>query len=151
MNIMISNMFMQRKWMSWCLKTVEEALYYCSAQMFCSFFKGGRFCHSATSRVRPLESCTHAAIYSTWRSPGGVFCSLLPIMAGGRWGTTVILQHVLWSTFRFYSCLDVPQTIPVYVSAENATAWILPFTSGGFLYIALVNVVPDLLEETSPR
>ncbi|XP_048086742.1 zinc transporter ZIP13 [Alosa alosa] len=35
--------------------------------------------------------------------------------------------------------------------AEGATAWILPFTSGGFLYIALVNVVPDLLEETNPR
>ncbi|ROL52771.1 Zinc transporter ZIP13 [Anabarilius grahami] len=35
--------------------------------------------------------------------------------------------------------------------AENATAWILPFTSGGFIYIALVNVVPDLLEETNPR
>ncbi|KTG37933.1 hypothetical protein cypCar_00014569 [Cyprinus carpio] len=35
--------------------------------------------------------------------------------------------------------------------AENATAWILPFTSGGFLYIALVNVVPDLLQETNPR
>nr|XP_023858812.1 zinc transporter ZIP13 isoform X1 [Salvelinus alpinus]XP_023858813.1 zinc transporter ZIP13 isoform X1 [Salvelinus alpinus] len=34
---------------------------------------------------------------------------------------------------------------------ENATAWILPFSSGGFLYIALVNVVPDLLEETSLR
>lgn len=34
---------------------------------------------------------------------------------------------------------------------ENATAWILPFTSGGFLYIALVNVVPDLLEESSLR
>uniref|UniRef100_A0AAY4BYV1 Zinc transporter ZIP13 n=1 Tax=Denticeps clupeoides TaxID=299321 RepID=A0AAY4BYV1_9TELE len=34
---------------------------------------------------------------------------------------------------------------------KNATAWILPFTSGGFLYIALVNVVPDLLEETNPR
>ncbi|XP_030622192.1 zinc transporter ZIP13 [Chanos chanos] len=33
----------------------------------------------------------------------------------------------------------------------NSTAWILPFTSGGFLYIALVNVVPDLLEETNPR
>lgn len=32
---------------------------------------------------------------------------------------------------------------------ENATSWILPFTSGGFLYIALVNVVPDLLEESS--
>uniref|UniRef100_A0A8C2Q9B0 Zinc transporter ZIP13 n=1 Tax=Cyprinus carpio TaxID=7962 RepID=A0A8C2Q9B0_CYPCA len=35
--------------------------------------------------------------------------------------------------------------------AEDATAWILPFTSGGFLYIALVNVVPDLLQETNPR
>ncbi|XP_077420961.1 zinc transporter ZIP13 [Vanacampus margaritifer] len=34
---------------------------------------------------------------------------------------------------------------------ENATCWILPFTSGGFLYIALVNVVPDLLEESSLR
>ncbi|KAK5874063.1 hypothetical protein PBY51_019043 [Eleginops maclovinus] len=34
---------------------------------------------------------------------------------------------------------------------ENATAWILPFTSGGFLYIAMVNVVPDLLQESSLR
>ncbi|XP_010888787.2 zinc transporter ZIP13 [Esox lucius] len=34
---------------------------------------------------------------------------------------------------------------------ENATLWILPFSSGGFLYIALVNVLPDLLEETSVR
>ncbi|XP_041132519.1 zinc transporter ZIP13-like isoform X2 [Polyodon spathula] len=35
--------------------------------------------------------------------------------------------------------------------AEGTTSWILPFTSGGFLYIALVNVVPDLLDETSLR
>ncbi|KAL4642070.1 zinc transporter ZIP13 isoform X2 [Arapaima gigas] len=35
--------------------------------------------------------------------------------------------------------------------AENSTAWILPFTSGGFIYIALVNIVPDLLAETNPR
>ncbi|XP_075401845.1 zinc transporter ZIP13 isoform X1 [Tenrec ecaudatus] len=34
--------------------------------------------------------------------------------------------------------------------AEETVAWILPFTSGGFLYIALVNVVPDLLEEEDP-
>ncbi|XP_044292627.1 zinc transporter ZIP13 isoform X2 [Varanus komodoensis] len=33
---------------------------------------------------------------------------------------------------------------------EETIAWILPFTSGGFLYIALVNVVPDLLEEKDP-
>ena len=36
------------------------------------------------------------------------------------------------------------------LTAEQAgerTAWILGFTSGGFLYIALVTVVPDLLQE----
>ncbi|XP_006865194.1 PREDICTED: zinc transporter ZIP13 [Chrysochloris asiatica] len=33
---------------------------------------------------------------------------------------------------------------------EETVAWILPFTSGGFLYIALVNVLPDLLEEEDP-
>lgn len=40
---------------------------------------------------------------------------------------------------------------PFQTFAENATAWILPFTAGGFIYIALVNVVPDLLEESSLR
>lgn len=36
------------------------------------------------------------------------------------------------------------------ISAGDTVAWILPFTAGGFLYIALVNVVPDLLEEKNP-
>ncbi|XP_054626365.1 zinc transporter ZIP13 [Dunckerocampus dactyliophorus] len=45
----------------------------------------------------------------------------------------------------FALCAQLPE------GTENATAWILPFTSGGFLYIALVNVVPDLLEESSFR
>ena len=27
--------------------------------------------------------------------------------------------------------------------------WILPFTAGGFIYIATVSVIPELLEETS--
>ncbi|XP_072236810.1 zinc transporter ZIP13 [Leuresthes tenuis] len=35
--------------------------------------------------------------------------------------------------------------------AENVSSWILPFTAGGFLYIALVNVMPDLLQESSLR
>ncbi|XP_068117576.1 zinc transporter ZIP13 [Hyperolius riggenbachi] len=35
--------------------------------------------------------------------------------------------------------------------AGEATAWILPFTSGGFLYIALVTVLPDLLTEKNVR
>ncbi|KAG8185062.1 hypothetical protein JTE90_017077 [Oedothorax gibbosus] len=32
----------------------------------------------------------------------------------------------------------------------SCTAWILPFTSGGFLNIALVNVLPELLKEKDP-
>ena len=39
-------------------------------------------------------------------------------------------------------------------SAEQAgdrTAAILPFTAGGFIYIALVTVVPELLQEKSPK
>ena len=31
-----------------------------------------------------------------------------------------------------------------------ATAWILPFTAGGFIYIATVSVIPVLLENSSP-
>ena len=39
-------------------------------------------------------------------------------------------------------------------SAEKAgdtTAAILPFTAGGFIYIALVTVTPELLKEKSPK
>lgn len=35
------------------------------------------------------------------------------------------------------------------LSGGNSSGWILPFTSGGFIYIALSTVVPDLMEETS--
>ncbi|XP_071494966.1 zinc transporter ZIP13-like [Diadema antillarum] len=35
--------------------------------------------------------------------------------------------------------------------AGERSAWILPFTAGGFLYIAMVTVLPDLLQESSPR
>ncbi|XP_066246322.1 protein catecholamines up [Euwallacea similis] len=31
-----------------------------------------------------------------------------------------------------------------------AAAWILPFTAGGFIYIALVSVIPELLDEENP-
>ena len=30
-----------------------------------------------------------------------------------------------------------------------ATGWILPFTAGGFIYIATVSVIPELLENSS--
>ncbi|XP_072905175.1 zinc transporter ZIP13 isoform X2 [Hemitrygon akajei] len=42
----------------------------------------------------------------------------------------------------FALCAESPE------GAGGSVAWILPFTSGGFLYIALVTVVPDLLQET---
>jgi len=29
-----------------------------------------------------------------------------------------------------------------------ATAWILPFTAGGFIYIATVSVIPELLDDS---
>lgn len=45
-------------------------------------------------------------------------------------------------------CQPVRNSPPA--AAEETVAWILPFTSGGFLYIALVNVLPDLLEEDDP-
>lgn len=32
---------------------------------------------------------------------------------------------------------------------SSETAWILPFTAGGFIYISLVSVVPSLLEQTN--
>lgn len=34
---------------------------------------------------------------------------------------------------------------------EARTSWIMPFTAGGFLHIALVTVLPDLLQEENPR
>ena len=30
-----------------------------------------------------------------------------------------------------------------------AIAWVLPFTAGGFIYIATVSVIPELLEEST--
>lgn len=34
---------------------------------------------------------------------------------------------------------------------EARTSWIMPFTAGGFLHIALVTVLPDLLKEEHPK
>lgn len=33
-------------------------------------------------------------------------------------------------------------------SGDAASLWILPFTAGGFIYIATVSVIPELLENT---
>lgn len=34
------------------------------------------------------------------------------------------------------------------VGSSSASAWVLPFTAGGFIYIATVSVIPELLEKT---
>ncbi len=34
---------------------------------------------------------------------------------------------------------------------SNAAEWLLPFTAGGFLYISLVSIVPELLQDSSLR
>lgn len=36
-----------------------------------------------------------------------------------------------------------------FFSGEVANSWVLPFTAGGFIYIATVNVIPSLLEDSS--
>jgi len=33
---------------------------------------------------------------------------------------------------------------------EAAVSWILPYTAGGFIYIATVSVLPELLEGSNP-
>ncbi|XP_074523117.1 zinc transporter ZIP13 [Halichoeres trimaculatus] len=63
--------------------------------------------------------------------------------SAARMQLSTALVGVIGACFALYA--QSPQ------DAENTAAWILPFTSGGFLYIALVNVVPDLLEESSLR
>ena len=49
-------------------------------------------------------------------------------------------KTVLWWSLVFLVCL-----------LGDSTAWVLPFTSGGFIYIALITILPDLLQETRPR
>lgn len=36
----------------------------------------------------------------------------------------------------------------LFILGEVATTWILPFTAGGFIYIATVSVIPELLADT---
>lgn len=37
------------------------------------------------------------------------------------------------------------------ILGDLATMWILPFTAGGFIYIATVSVIPELLIDTNFR
>ncbi|KAG8431417.1 hypothetical protein GDO86_018853 [Hymenochirus boettgeri] len=56
---------------------------------------------------------------------------------------TTALGGILGASFAL--CAQSPK------GAGETVAWILPFTAGGFLYIALVTVLPDLLGEKDGR
>lgn len=43
---------------------------------------------------------------------------------------------------------EFPSNILTIIPDESAISWILPFTAGGFIYIATVSVIPELLENT---
>mgnify|MGYP003473542496 FL=1 len=34
-------------------------------------------------------------------------------------------------------------------TSENSSPWILPFTAGGFIYIATVSILPEILEQST--
>ncbi|ETN69396.1 hypothetical protein NECAME_05251 [Necator americanus] len=38
---------------------------------------------------------------------------------------------------------------PSALADATSSSWILPFTAGGFIYIATVSVIPELLENSS--
>lgn len=52
-----------------------------------------------------------------------------------------MITAVIFSAYFYLLLLILP-------SDESAIAWILPFTAGGFIYIATVSVIPELLENT---
>lgn len=95
------------------------------------------------------------------QSPKGVGTGGRGVWGVGRWPSaegsppraplpTPMLRWDPWSPLREGGG---PHGLPArraFSPAEETVAWILPFTSGGFLYIALVNVLPDILEEDDP-
>jgi zinc transporter 7 len=47
-------------------------------------------------------------------------------------------------------CVVSLWSVDAYAMAEAAEqSWVLPFTAGGFIYIATVSVVPELLERST--
>ncbi|BFZ05710.1 hypothetical protein BsWGS_08749 [Bradybaena similaris] len=72
----------------------------------------------------------------------GDFAILL--QSGYSKGKAVLLQFMT----ALGSVLGTFCSLTLRESTSSTTAWILPFTAGGFIYIALVSVIPDLLENS---
>lgn len=41
------------------------------------------------------------------------------------------------------------ETVSFSATGDLTTRWVLPFTAGGFIYIAMVSVIPELLANTT--
>ena len=66
--------------------------------------------------------------------------------------TATILIHEIPHEIGDFAILvqsGYPKRKAMFLQLSTATAWILPFTAGGFIYIATVSVIPELLENTS--
>lgn len=46
-------------------------------------------------------------------------------------------------------CVSLWSADPSGLAEAAASSWVLPFTAGGFIYIATVSVIPELLEDSS--
>lgn len=47
-------------------------------------------------------------------------------------------------------CMISLMSVDPYALAEAAEhSWVLPFTAGGFIYIATVSIIPELLEQST--
>ncbi|KAH8363229.1 hypothetical protein KR084_007358 [Drosophila pseudotakahashii] len=62
------------------------------------------------------------------------------LVAIGGSGVTSAMGKLKWA-------FHLTRTKLIFTFTEARTSWIMPFTAGGFLHIALVTVLPDLLKE----
>jgi zinc transporter 7 len=69
------------------------------------------------------------------------------LINGGYSVTRAILMQLVTAIGAFLGC----GLVLIGASSSGLNAMILPFTAGGFIYIALVAVVPSLMENTSGR
>lgn len=47
------------------------------------------------------------------------------------------------------SFIESGTVIALLGASDESAPWVLPFTAGGFIYIATVSVLPELLEEST--
>ncbi|CAG5118950.1 unnamed protein product [Candidula unifasciata] len=66
------------------------------------------------------------------------------VQSGYSKGKAVLLQFLT----ALGSLLGTVYSLTLHETTRSATSWILPFTAGGFIYIALVSVIPELLEKS---